>query len=402
MWQRPQQILTRMAAHAPVFFLEEPLFLDDISEGVLEITTPNTNVYRAVPKLPGQFRGDYDAAIAEVRSLALATLRSDDGIGARFTDPVQWFYTPMPAPAMLGAFHEAGVVYDCMDELSQFRFAPPDLLRRERLLMDNADIVFTGGRRLWESKSRFHRNVHFFGCGVDVEHFAQARDPRTQIPEDLAQIRARGGKVAGYYGVIDERLDYDLIAALAASDPELQVVMVGPTAKVDPAALPQGDNIHWLGGRSYDELPRYVRGYDVCLMPFALNEATEYINPTKTLEYMAAGRPIVSTAVPDVVRNFTPTVRVARDTSDFVAGVRLDARHPNGARIADGINMARAHTWDSVVGSMNSLMLDALDAHRRGRTARAEQAAERSSDRAKERAKERVAEMTPTATRVPA
>jgi glycosyltransferase involved in cell wall biosynthesis len=386
-WQRPQHILTRLAQDAPVLFLEEPIFLDDVADGHLDITEPSPNVYRAVPRLPASLRGNYDASIAEVRSLALAALGRGE-MAARFESPVQWFYTPMPAPAMLGAFREVGVVYDCMDELSKFRFAPPDLVRRERMLMEAADIIFTGGRRLWEAKSQHHRNVHFFGCGVDNDHFARARDAQTPVPDDMAWAREIEGKVAGYYGVIDERLDYDLIAQLAASDPALHVVMVGPTAKVDPAALPQASNLHWMGQRSYGELPNYVRVFDVCLMPFALNEATEYINPTKTLEYMAAGRPIVSTAVADVVRNFTPVVRVARDAEDFVRGVMLDARHPSAARIADGINMARAHSWDATVRAMRDLMLDAVDT-RVEREAQVERVLGRQHDRQHDRVPER-------------
>lgn len=397
-WQRPQQILTRLVAHAPVLFLEEPVFVDDAGTGRLAITMPFANVHRVVPHLPTLLADDYDHAITRVRTLVLAELVRDGELGARFADSVQWFYTPMPAPAMLGAFHEAGVVYDCMDELSQFRFAHPDLVRRERLLMAAADIVFTGGRKLCESKSRFHRNVHFFGCGVDPEHFAKARDPRTVMPPDIAALRQPGTRVAGYYGVIDERLDYDLIARLAESDPALQVVMVGPTAKVDPAMLPKAPNLHWLGGRAYEELPSYVRGFDVCLMPFALNEATEYINPTKTLEYMAAGRPVVSTAVADVVRNFMPVVRVARDADEFIQGVLRDAKYPDASRIADGINMARAASWERVVSSMNARMLDVLDARGRRTPAGAELDVDGLVERVVERAKDRA----PAPSRVPA
>jgi glycosyltransferase involved in cell wall biosynthesis len=386
-WQRPQQLLTRFAGYGPVFFLEEPIFLDDIGEATLDVTTPSPNVFRAVPRLPGRLRGDYDVAIAHVRTLAVAELAKSDGIGARFVDPVQWFYTPMPAPAMLGAFGEVGVVYDCMDELSQFKFAHPDLVRRERLLMDAADVVFTGGRKLRDAKSRYHGNVHFFGCGVDSDHFARARDVHEAIPSDLADIRRSGVPVAGYYGVIDERLDYGLIAQLAASNPEMQVVMIGPTAKVDPAALPSYPNLHWLGARSYDDLPAYIRGFDVCLMPFALNEATEYINPTKTLEYMAAGRPIVSTAVADVLRNFTPIVRVARDAQDFIQGVRTDARFPNELHIADGIEMARSASWESAVAAMNELVLLGIEARSRklSHVDYAERGSVHTNDRAQER-----------------
>jgi hypothetical protein len=360
-WQRPQQLLSRMATCAPVLFLEEPVFPDDVFDAALDITIPSAGVYRAVPRLPACLRDNYDAAIAQVRTLASAELSMPGGIGRHFADPVQWFYTPMPARAMLGAFDEAGVVYDCMDELSQFRFAHPDLARRERLLMASADIVFAGGWKLCESKSQLHPNVHFFGCGVDAAHFAKARDACTPIPDDVAPFTRAAGRVAGYYGVIDERLDYDLIAQLAESDPALQVVMVGPTAKIDPAALPSYPNLHWLGARPYSLLPNYVRAFDVCLMPFARNESTEYINPTKTLEYMAAGKPVVSTAISDVVRNFSSAVRIARDASEFVRGVRLDAHTPPLERIEAGMELVRASSWEAVVSAISGLMIQAID-----------------------------------------
>ncbi len=396
-WQRPQQLLTRFAKQAPVFFLEEPVFVDDLAEGVLDVTMPHLNVYRAVPKLPAAARADdYDTAVAKVRTLALAALGAQSashGITANaFNGAVQWFYTPMPAPAMLGAFHESGVVYDCMDELAQFRFAHPDLMRRERLLMAQSDVVFTGGYKLWESKSRHHPNVHYFGCGVDSDHFARARDPRTEVPADVAHLT---GPIAGYYGVIDERLDYDLIARLAASNDKLQVVMVGPTAKVDPRDMPDAPNIHWLGTRSYDVLPNYVKAFDVCLMPFALNDATEFINPTKTLEYMAAGKPIVSTAVADVVHNFTPVVNVATTPDEFVHAVAADARHPDSAFIAEGISMARAASWESIVASMSALLLSSLSGQVEIPKMRNERVADQLVERAGERAVERAAERAP-------
>jgi glycosyltransferase involved in cell wall biosynthesis len=395
-WQRPQQLLTRFAKYAPVLFIEEPIYLDDVEAATLEITVPASNVYRAVPKLPAWLREDYDLAIARVRTLAISELAKPNGIGARFADPVQWFYTPMPAPAMLGAFDEAAVVYDCMDELSQFRFAHPDLVRRERMLLDAADVVFTGGRKLRDSKSRFNDNVHFFGCGVDADHFGKARREDCPVAPDLERLRRPGAAIAGYYGVIDERLDYDLIAKLASSNEMIDVVMIGPVVKVDPASLPQAPNIHWLGARDYEALPSYVRAFDVCLMPFALNEATEYINPTKTLEYMAAGRPIVSTAVADVVRNYTPVVRVARDARDFLDGVRADVRRPDPVHIAEGIEMARRASWESIVAAMNELVLRAADARSTLEVTRAAQTAtegRRGADRLRDHAGEAVLAM---------
>jgi hypothetical protein len=356
-WQRPQQLLSRMAASNPVLFVEEPIFLDDVATGRLELTSPMKNLTRAIPHLPAALRGDYETAITEVRTLVQQAVGKGGPLERQFVSPIQWFYTPMPAPAMLGAFGERAVVYDCMDELSQFRFAPADLLDRERLLMENSNVVFTGGYKLFQSKSRYHSNVHFFGCGVDSPHFAKARLSDTETPADVAGITQ---PIMGYYGVIDERLDYELLGKLAAANPDWALVMVGPVVKVDPRELPQGANIHWLGQKTYNELPAYVKTFDVCLMPFALNEATEYINPTKTLEYMAAGKPIVSTAVADVVRNFTPIVKVARSHDGFVTAVRSSMTNPDAALIAQGIGMAKDHSWESIVNTMRSLIAESI------------------------------------------
>ena len=355
-WQRPQQIFSRIAEHQPVLFVEEPLFLDDVSAPRLDISVPRANVFRAVPRLAGSLRDDYERGTAEIRTLVQQVISPAGELKRIFNNPVQWFYSPFSAPAMLGAFNEVAVVYDCMDELSQFRFAHPDLGRRERLLLANADIVFTGGYKLYESKRRYHNNVHFFGCGVDARHFGKARSSETRVPADIASLNE---PVFGYFGVIDERIDYDLIRTLAERRPDASIVMVGPVVKVDPASLPQASNIHWLGQRDYAALPGYVKGFTVCLMPFALNEATEFINPTKTLEYMAAGKPIVSTAVPDVVRNFTPVVQIARSAPEFVASASRAAMNPDQALIGQGLEKAAAASWESIVAKMRELVGEA-------------------------------------------
>ncbi|HEU4722264.1 MAG TPA: glycosyltransferase [Gemmatimonadaceae bacterium] len=356
-WQRPQQLLSRFAQRNEVLFVEEPIYLDDVSEARLDLSEPMARLHRAVPMLPGHFRGEYDASIAVIRELVRRQLAADGALGGLFAQPIQWFYTPMPAPAMVGAFDERAVVYDCMDELSKFRFAPRELVDRERHLMAQADVVFAGGYKLSQSKAKYHHNVHFFGCGVDVAHFATARSADVAVPREIASL-AR--PVVGYYGVIDERIDYDLLRTLATTLPDVELVMVGPVVKVDPAELPQAANIHWLGQRQYAELPAHVKGFDVCLMPFALNEATEYINPTKTLEYMAAGKPIVSTAVSDVVHNFTPVVTVASTHEEFGAAVRAAIQRPNGEMIARGLEQARANSWESIVSRMERIIRDAI------------------------------------------
>ena len=313
-------------------------------------------LHRAVPMLSGELRGEYDASIAVIRELVRREIAADGALGGIFARPIQWFYTPMPAPAMIGAFGERAVVYDCMDELSKFRFAPTALVDRERYLMAQADVVFAGGYKLSQSKAKYHNNVHFFGCGVDVAHFATARSADLEVPREIAALKR---PVVGYYGVIDERIDYELLRALASSLTDVELVMVGPVVKVDPSELPQADHIHWLGQRQYAELPAHVKGFDVCLMPFALNDATEYINPTKTLEYMAAGKPIVSTAVSDVVHNFTPVVAVANTYEEFVTAVRAAIERPSSEMIARGLEQARANSWESIVARMERIIRDA-------------------------------------------
>ena len=351
-WQRPQHILSRLAAHHRILVLEEPLY--EPGKPQLRISEPRAGIIRAIPILPE--RGSPETEGAQVLPLLRAALARHPLLAGLFDSPVQWFYSPMTAPEYAGQLGEIGIVYDCMDELANFRFAPPDIAEREAFLLSQADVVFTGGWQLYESKSRRHRNAHFFGCGVDVEHFGKARIATTPA----AALEALPKPVLGYFGVIDERLDYELIAELAKAFPEGSIAMVGPLAKVEREQLPAEANIHWLGQRSYDELPALVKGFDVCLMPFALNEATRFINPTKTLEYMAAGKPIVSTAVPDVVRHFTPIVDVAQSPAEFVEAVRRAVVGPRTEAIAQGLQCAAGNSWDAIVATMRGHMIQAV------------------------------------------
>ena len=358
-WQRPQQILSRLARHHRVAFVEEPSFHE---EGLrLAITEPAPNIVRIVPMLRHGEIADTDAQCARILPQLQRAFREHPLLAGHFEQVIQWFYSPSVAPAFLGKFNAAAVVYDCMDELSMFRYAPTDLAQREAVLLDAADVVFTGGFQLYTRKAKLHRNVHFYGCGVDADHYAKALLADTQVPLDASELPR---PVLGYFGVIDERLDYDLIDELAAAFETGSVVMIGPVAKVDPAMLPKHPNLHWLGQRAYDDLPAYVKAFDVCMMPFALNDATQNINPTKTLEYMAAGKPVISTAVADVVRHFAPIVRVAKSREEFI---RLAAQvyvAPDAALISLGIERARAASWEVMVEAMRAHMLSAARASR--------------------------------------
>ena len=354
-WQRPQQLFSRLAEHHPVLFIEDPL--PDGGEARLDLSEPFPNVVRMVPRLPLHAPSDVDAQWRLLLPLMEQALAQHPLLAGRFAQPVQWFYSPMSAPVLRGRLGARGTVYDCMDELANFRFAPPDIAERERFLLACADVVFTGGYQLYREKSRHHDTVHFHGCGVDATHFGRARLASTVVPEAVAGLP---GPVLGYVGVIDERLDYALIDALARRFPDASVVMAGPVVKVDPAELPRLPNIHWLGQQPYEVLPALVKGFDVCLMPFALNDATRYINPTKTLEYMATGKPVVSTAVADVVRNFTPVVDVANSHDEFLDAVERAARAPDPALLREGIARAMAASWDSTVATMRRELLDAV------------------------------------------
>ena len=355
-WQRPQQLFSRLAAQHPVLFVEDPVH-EPVAEPALRVSEPHPNVIRVVPVLPESHARDVDAQCTSVVRLLRAALAGHPRLAGRFAGAVQWFYSPMTAPVFLGEFGTVGAVYDCMDELASFRFAPSDIVARERVLLAAAKVVFTGGLQLFDAKAPLHRNVHCFGCGVDVEHYAQARAADTAVPPEVAALP---GPVLGYFGVIDERIDYELLSRLADAFPQGSIAMVGPFAKVDPATLPVRANLHWLGQRDYAQLPALVKGFDVCLMPFALNEATRFINPTKTLEYMAAGKPIVSTAVPDVLRQFVPIVEVALDHEAFVDAALRAVSSPCHALLDKGVERAQRATWEAIVASMRAHLLDAF------------------------------------------
>lgn len=332
-----------------------------ISIPTLRLERTPSGVLRAIPVFPTDMRGDEAMLMGATRELLVRAVGSGGELSGRFSTPVQWFYSPMSATTMLGAFDESLVVYDCMDELAQFRFAPSELVQRERYLLARADVVFAGGVGLADAKSRYNRNVHFFGCGVDVEHFSRAHSPFTLAHPALALATK---PVLGYIGVIDERLDYELIARLADTFPHATIAMIGPVVKVAFEELPKRANILWLGQQPFEDLPRFLKQFDVCLMPFAINSATQFINPTKTLEYLATGKPVVSTALFDVVRNYSSLVRIASTIGEFVIAVQQELEHPDKTRSDAGIEKASRSSWNAIVDDMSNLMSEALASRR--------------------------------------
>jgi UDP-galactopyranose mutase len=351
-FQRPQHLMTRAARSRRVFFWEEPLRLDpsetDRSAPGLNLTKVG-DVMVATPLLPTWMD---DQSVASAQRVILDQLVTAEQLG----DAVLWYYTPAALSFSDHLTTQHVVVYDCMDELSAFLGADPSLPNRERALLDRSDIVFTGGFSLYEAKRHQHNNVHPFPSGVDVAHFRPARS-RLAEPADQRGIPHPR---LGFYGVIDERLDTELLAQLAVLRPEWQIVLVGPTVKVDPAALPQAPNIHYLGGKSYADLPSYLSGWDVALMPFARNEATRFISPTKTPEYLAGGKPVVSTPITDVVRQYgqTKAVRIAGCPTSFAAAV-TDALRLAGERgewLAEADEILATTSWNDIWSRMAALI----------------------------------------------
>jgi beta-glucosidase/6-phospho-beta-glucosidase/beta-galactosidase/glycosyltransferase involved in cell wall biosynthesis len=356
-WQRPQQFLSRLSKDHPILFVEGPTVVgeDSTPRAHIEQVADYPNIHVMQTFFPAS--RFHDGGWVDAERLRLFNEANHHQFNGDFKGAVHWFYDPMAAPCFISKVDATGIVYDCMDELSQFKFAPPELRIRERMLLEAADVVFAGGHKLWQSKSRHNANAHFYGCGVDVSHFSQARAEQTKVPFDLDFVHR---PILGYFGVIDERLDYELITKLAETDPNWSIVMIGPVVKVDPNALPNRTNIYWLGRRDYSQLPAYTKAFTACMMPFALNEATEFINPTKALEYMATGRPIISSAVPDVVTNFSEVVKVAQTHENFIELCRHAVRQPGKFNIEGGLVMAEQNGWDVIVGKLENHIHDVL------------------------------------------
>jgi glycosyltransferase involved in cell wall biosynthesis len=348
-FQRPNHLMVRFARRFRTFFVEEPRTLQAGEPPRMEVTLHPDGPYICVPWVPAGL--DRGASVRLQRELLAEMLREH-----RIHPRILWFYTPM-AGEVADEIDAPLVVYDCMDELSAHRGAPPELLERERLLLARADLVFTGGPSLYREKRGRHPEVFCFPNSVDTAHFGRARTPRRD-PEDQREIpRPR----LGYVGVIDERVDLDLLARVADARPDWHLVMLGPVVTIDPASLPRRENIHWLGHKSYDELPEYLGGWDVALMPFACNESTDLISPTKTLEYLAAGKPVVSTPITDVIEPYGSNGLVRVATPDrFVEAIAATlAEDPRPVRDAADAVLARM-SWDETFERMVDRISDVL------------------------------------------
>jgi glycosyltransferase involved in cell wall biosynthesis len=344
-FQRPQHLMTRLAEHYDILIVEEPVHTEGQAHLKKTAVAPNITVCQPHTNVP--HHGFHDDQIPVLQGL-LADLVPED------ERPVVWFYTPMALPLLQG-FNPSLVVYDCMDELAAFKNPPKQLLQRESALLNIADLVFTGGPSLYEAKKNRHANAHCFSSSVDAAHFRQAQNAEISHPEQANIPHPR----LGFYGVIDERFDTELVRRMAEAHPEWQIVLVGPVVKIDPAELPRAANVHYMGQRTYQELPQFLAGWDVCLLPFAMNESTKFISPTKVLEYMAAELPSVSTPITDVKVPYGDVVAIAETPEAYIAACErmLALGADEKAALAQRMREIVANTsWDKTAARMHELI----------------------------------------------
>jgi UDP-galactopyranose mutase len=358
-FQRPQHLLTRCARDRRVFFIEEPIFSNASMR--LDVREAESGVHGVVPSLPEGLRSEI-AIDAVMKEMTRELFRDH-----RINEYVFWYYTPM-ALKFTEHFNPVASVYDCMDELSAFKGAHSQLSTLEKQLFRDVDLVFTGGQSLYEAKRDQHPAVYAFPSSIDASHFGKART-NVADPEDQASIPHPR---LGFFGVIDERFDSELLRQVATQRPDWHFIIIGPVVKIDPESLPKNANIHYLGPKKYNELPQYLAGWDIALLLFARNESTRFISPTKTPEYLAAGKPVISTSIRDVVRPYgeLKLVEITDTADEFIyAAEKIMSRKPE----SDWLNRVDAFleniSWDKTWTQMSELIEDVIERRRPARSA---------------------------------
>ncbi len=355
-WQRPQQLMSRFVQECRVIYVDPPDILE-VEQLHLQPQAVDASVEVIRPIFPVQ---QLDTPGNSYKELWLRLLPEVLAMAGPST--ILWVLSPLADYLVADArSHVELAIYDCMDDLASFKDGTTEMRDRETNLLSLVNLVFTGGHSMYETRKHRHSHVFCFPSGVDVEHYRQVHDPAVSIPAAVAAIPQPR---LGYFGVLDERIDWQLIAELAARQPEWQWVLVGPTAKVDEAELPKASNIHYLGQQQYRNLPAFLKSFDVATMPFALNEATRFISPTKTLEYLAGGKPVISSSVPDVVAFYTGIVEIADGPDAWHAAIQqiLSAPEAQLDRLERAKPVLERSTWDSIATHMWSLMSERLTA----------------------------------------
>lgn len=347
-FQRPQHLMTRFADHFRIFYVEEALFHSD-QDYYSEVLHNNIHIIKL------HLTGDHEGENVVERQRALI---QKFFLKLKITEYILWYYTPMALPLTVG-LKPVVTVFDCMDELSAFKFAPPALKQMEKDLLNKADVVFTGGHSLYEAKKHQHHNIHSFPSSIDKKHFVTARHIK-QDPADQTNIPHPR---FGFYGVLDERFDIELIRESADLRPDWQFVLIGPVVKIDPETLPKNKNIHYLGGKKYSELPAYLAGWDISMVSFALNDSTKYISPTKTPEYLAGGKPVISTPIKDVVDGYGEygLVHIVNNANEFVEVAEKELAVEDKKKWLQQVDKHLANnSWDITVNQMRELIYEAM------------------------------------------
>jgi len=359
-WQRPQHLLSRLGQQYRVLFVEEPTTNTNLHQPELRTFPGHTYNGSKItlaclhhPAAEERWIGHGDPETqATYERLLLDYLEKEE-----YHNPILWLYTPMAAPFVTAIPHQQ-LIYDVMDELSAFKGAPATLKEQEQAMLHRAEIVFTGGASLYRSKLPHNSNTHLFPSGVEIDHFVRAATESFARPDDLASI---GSPVLGYFGVIDERMDLELLATMAKARPAWNIVLLGPVLKIDPADLPQAPNLHYLGMKQYNELPAYLAHFDVALVPFAMNEATRHLSPTKTLEYIAAHKPVVSTPIPDIVELYGDYVHIGQTTAEFIAHVEtvlVEREQQRLTRHAREKQLLEEYSWENIASRMQAIIAE--------------------------------------------
>ena len=357
-YQRPQHLLSRCAKERRVFFVEEPVYGNCSMR--LEVREADPGVHVVVPHLPDGLRSEI--AINAVMKEMTRQFFTEQGIN----EYVFWYYTPM-ALRFTDQFNPVASVYDCMDELSAFKGADSKLPALEKQLFSQVDLVFTGGQSLYEVKRNQHPNVYAFPSSIDASHFGKARKT---VPDPADQAHIPHPRL-GFFGVIDERFDIELLDEVAAKRPDWNFVIIGPVVKIDPDTLPKHSNIHYLGGKKYSELPDYLAGWDVALLLFARNESTRFISPTKTPEYLAAGKPVISTSIKDVVRPYgeMKLVEITDTADEFIAAAEKILSSSDRSEWLKRVDAFLENiSWDKTWSQMSDLIDEVIERKRPARS----------------------------------
>lgn len=340
-YQRPQHLISRMAQHYKILFVEEPIpfeHRDEENEYLLDIINDNLHVLK--PKVK---------RIEDIKNVLNPLLKNCEL-------EIGWFYSPAFSPLITNFVFDT-VIYDCMDELSLLQEAPAQLITQEKFLMAEAHIVFTGGKSLYDSKKTCHSNVHCFASSVDRSHFEKAMG-EVEIPEDIKYIKK---PVVGFFGVIDERINLDLLRETARLLPNVGFAMIGPIKKIREENLPREKNIYYLGMKSYSDLPHYIKAFDIAMIPYAINDATQFKSPTITLEYMAAGKPIISTAIQDIVSEYGHCITIVETAEEFADKIEHIWKIHQEDHSTEYNEILEKTSWDETVYQMLTIIKTSVE-----------------------------------------